>query len=627
MNEQATIVAEKPRRKRRWFWYLGIGFLVLIVWQVVSWLTPVPAPLASAAAVTDKVYEAVYSDEIMKRAAELPADVNILVVGLDNRLASHDNHADAIHLICIHTKDSVSAQIISIPRGTEVSGYGITDDLSFMANVRALKGRNTFIKAVSRLTGKKVNYYVEVTFSQVMGVLELLGYKDPATALQFLRHRKSYALGDVQRSYNQGKFIRTQIIRRADLLTGAKGDLLMRMGLGMVDTDLDLNTVQAIVYLLKERNALNDQRISQTMKPKINLARLDSVAIPEPDEMQEAVSKLVRRTGDQIDDLGRYNPYPRINEVISRAEQQKSARAALAIIEPVYEQKAWLQVQERPQRQELRDRVENVLIRAYTETNKQDKISVVKKYMTEERQAFQDIEREARRFSYGRRPGVHKKEGGTSLDPVAAARAKQDEIGQKQTRIEPQAPSENNAAATRPAQNTDAQQPAANGTVEGNTTAPHDGPQVQPLNPDASHHDAPNTNETPKSETPKSEAPKSSEAPRSEAPKSEAPKHEVTQAQPKHTTPVTRTAPNARNLGATPTAAKSGTRTATGNAAATRSGTTATKKPATTKPANGKATTAKGAPAKGTPAKASTAKSGAGNNQVRVHPIAPNGNR
>lgn len=429
----------KPRRRRRWYWYLGISILLLFIWQVTAWLTPVPAPLASAAAVTDEVYEAVYDEAITERAAQLPAEVNILLVGLDNRLASTDNHADAIHLISVRTKDSVGVTITSIPRGTEVKGMGIAEDLSFMANVRALKGRKTFMKAVAKLTRKKkIDYYVEVTFSQVMGVLELLGYDDPATTLQYLRHRKTYALGDVQRSYNQGKFLRQQAIRRADLLTGAKGDLLIRMGLGMVDTDLDVETTQAIVYLLKNREALNEQRIAVTMMPKMNLERMEKEgAIPEPEQIASVVNKLVRRTGDQMDDLGRYNPYPRMRELVNRAAAQKSPKAVVAMLETPYNQKGWLQIQERPERREIRDRVEDLLTKAYVDLKKPEKAEAVRTYMAEERKAFSDVERQTRRFNYGKRIMSPKRE---KLDPEAAARAKQDEIGQKQTHVEPQEP-------------------------------------------------------------------------------------------------------------------------------------------------------------------------------------------
>ncbi|MCC7437287.1 MAG: LCP family protein [Armatimonadetes bacterium] len=444
MSQELSLTASdehpQPRRKRRWLRVLLIAVLGLAAWQAISWVTPIPSPVVSATVVTDNLYDAVYSEGIIARADSLPAELNILLVGLDNRVASTDNHADAIHLVTIHTKEPVNVTIQSIPRGTPVTGYGIPDDLSFMANVRALRGRNSLMKAVAKLAKKrKIDYYVEVSFSQVMGVLELLGYKDPATALQFLRHRKSYALGDVQRSYNQGKFLMTQAIRRGDMLTGAKGDVMLRMGLGMVDTDLDLETVQAIVYLLKERGALNQERMAVKLLPSANSSALVDTDIPDPDQMNTAVNSLIRKLGSHVDDLGRYDPYPKIESVVDRAESQRQPKAALAVIKPVYEQKAWLQIQERPRRQEIRDRVERILMNAYNATKQPQKAMEVHRYMADERKAFSDVEGEHRNFSYGRRY-IKNKPAEAVVDTQALIRAQQDEIGQKQTPIEPQEP-------------------------------------------------------------------------------------------------------------------------------------------------------------------------------------------
>jgi|GEM_PF-2374464 len=434
-----TAPIKPPRKRRRWLWWIGGAILVLGVWQLSSSVAPtvVPSPVKAAAAVTDEIYDAAYGADIIERAHQLPREVNILVVGLDNRVASNDNHADAIHLVSIRTKDSVGVTIYSVPRGTEVKGYNIDPDLSFMANVRALRGRKALMGAVARLCGKKkIDYYIEVTFSHVMGVLELLGYKDPATALQYLRHRKSYALGDVQRSYNQGKFIRHQLIKRGDLLTGAKGDVLMRMGLGMVDTDLDLNTAQAIVYLLREAQAMDEEHVAVEMRPRINYSRLDSTDTPDPNQIGNVVNMLVRRTGGMIDDLGRYNPYPKLRDIITRASAlSKNPKATIAVLEPLYEQKAWLQVQERPQRAQLRDSVEDMLVRSYIALKKPEKAQAVHDYMVNERKAFSEVERETRSFSYGRRQGVAHHEPN---DAAAVRRAQQDNAGQKQTRVQPQ---------------------------------------------------------------------------------------------------------------------------------------------------------------------------------------------
>lgn len=479
MDSDTIVVASQPRTtKRRWFWWLGVILLFLVGWQALSYVAPVvPSPVKSAAVVTDKIYEAAFSDAIIKRAGELPAEVNILVVGLDNRVASTDNHADAIHLISIRTKDSIGVTITSVPRGTEVKGYGIADDLSFMANVRALKGRPALMRAIARLTKKrKIDYYVEVTFSQVMGVLELLGYKDPATALQYLRHRKSFILGDVQRSYNQGKFIRSQIIRRADMLTGAKGDIMIRMGLGMVDTDLDLETVQAFVYLLSNANVLDEQHVSLEMRPKINYGRLDSTATPEPDEIAGVVNTLVRRVGKDIDDLGRYNPFPKLQAIVQRAAaSEKNPRAVVAILQPLYSQKAWLQIQERPQRRQVRDGVEDMLIRAYTELKQPQKATEVHDYMVNERKTFSEVEREDRRFNYGRRVGGHHS---TPSDAASIKRARKDNLGQQQTHVEPQTP-------TAPSR----KEPTDENPAHTNTNNHQSDPQV--IRQDAPKQDAP----------------------------------------------------------------------------------------------------------------------------------------
>jgi hypothetical protein len=277
-----------------------------------------------------------------------------------------------------------------------------------------------------------------------MGVLELLGYKDPATALQFLRHRKSFPLGDIQRSHNQAAFIRSQMIRRSNLLEGAKGDVMIRMGLGMVDTDLDLLTAQALVYILRHNNVLDEAHIALDMRPRQGMSALLDIEIPEPDQMDSTVNKLVRKLGDEVDDLGRYDPYPQIRAIVDRATQQTRPRAVIAVIEPVYKQKAWLQIQERPNRQDIRDRVEDLLVKAYTDSKQPLKAGEVSKYMAEERKAFSDVEREQRRFSYGRRAVKRHASGSGTVQPdsAARARARQDDIPQEHTPVELQMPSE-----------------------------------------------------------------------------------------------------------------------------------------------------------------------------------------
>jgi hypothetical protein len=203
----------------------------------------------------------------------------------------------------------------------------------------------------------------------------------------------------------------------------------------MVDTDLDLETVQALIYTLKKHDALDTEHFRIELLPHAAYSALEDIATPEPDQVDSVVNRLVRRTGDMIDDLGRYDPYPRLDEVVSRAEAQRKPKGVIAVIQPVYEQKAWLQVQERPRRREIRNRVERLLVNAYTELNQPEKATAVRQYMVEERKAFNEVEQERRAFTYGRRYVKAKAE---TVDTQAVERAKEDEIGQRQTPVTPQ---------------------------------------------------------------------------------------------------------------------------------------------------------------------------------------------
>jgi hypothetical protein len=207
------------------------------------------------------------------------------------------------------------------------------------------------------------------------------------------------------------------------------------MGIGMVDTDLDLETAQALVYRLRNANALDTAHIALDLLPHENLTALEDIEIPDPDHIGSVVDKLVRRVGDEIDDLGRYDPYPHVKEIVDRAEKQAKPRAIIALLEPLYAQKGWLQIQERPRRQEIRDRVQALLVKAYNGSKQPGKATAVEQYMAEERKAFSDVEGEHRSFSYGRRAGARHHE---KPNPAAIIRAKQDDIPQEQTPVEPQ---------------------------------------------------------------------------------------------------------------------------------------------------------------------------------------------
>jgi len=121
--------------------------------------------------------------------------INIMVTGIDSRLGDNMAHADANHVLRFFL-DSGLVEIISIPRDTPAdAGFDDTTGFNRLTNVRANRGRRTYLNTVSKIAGiSSIDYYVEFGFSQAIGLLELLGYKDNASStLRVLRSRQAYS--------------------------------------------------------------------------------------------------------------------------------------------------------------------------------------------------------------------------------------------------------------------------------------------------------------------------------------------------------------------------------------------------------------------------------------------------
>ncbi|MFA6572265.1 MAG: hypothetical protein WCT77_13645, partial [Bacteroidota bacterium] len=181
--------------------------------------------------------------------------VSIQITGIDSRLGSGCPHADANHLLNIWL-DSGKIEIISVPRGTFAdAGFDDTTGLNYLANVRANRSRKTYLKTISEITGtKKIDYYVEFGFSQAIGLIELLGFKNNSVQmLRMLRSRKAFGIGDFQRAYNQGQFIRQMILSHFNDIKGLPGDALIFGAIHLVDTDLKFETAKEIIRILREK--------------------------------------------------------------------------------------------------------------------------------------------------------------------------------------------------------------------------------------------------------------------------------------------------------------------------------------------------------------------------------------
>lgn len=295
--------------------------------------------------------------------------INIVLIGIDSRLNVRDARADAIHLFTINP-DSAVVEIMSIPRDTYCDlGYPDTTSFNIIANARAL-GYSGFMRRVAELTKRgSVRYYIEVGFSQAMGVLEILGYKDPVSTLKFLRTRKALAAGDVQRSHNQASFLRQNLMSKFPLLTGATGELILSAGLNFVTTNLTKDYCQGLIYALQQRNFPHHRfdavRLRMLPQYKIRLKEMTADSLTVAQTLQRA--RRVLGEGDA--------PVVNVPEYLRRANRLAAADSArpgqvIHRLRRLADQHAWLQIQDITTRNGIRDTLLTLLERAYRKAGK-----------------------------------------------------------------------------------------------------------------------------------------------------------------------------------------------------------------------------------------------------------------
>ncbi len=296
--------------------------------------------------------------------------VNILIIGSDARLGASALHADAIHLFTI-SPDSGIIEITSVPRDTYCDlGYPDTTTFNHITNARAV-GINGFLKRVEEICHRgSVRYYIEVGFSQVMGILELLGYKDPVQTLKFLRSRKTLRGGDIQRSHNQALFMRHSIIDKFDLLTGASGEIILTAGLQLVSTNLTKDFCLGLLYNLKERGFPKQRSDGVRLRTlpiyKIRLAEM----LPDSVTIHSTLQKADQILSEEIGEV-HVNVTSFLRKKLRKAIADSSHPSrVISDLHRYYSQKAWMQIQNRNERIGLRDSLLYCLGNAYKKLGK-----------------------------------------------------------------------------------------------------------------------------------------------------------------------------------------------------------------------------------------------------------------
>lgn len=301
--------------------------------------------------------------------------INILIVGIDSRLSARDARADALHLVTVNP-DSAIVEIMSIPRDTYVDlGHPDTTTFNIIANAKTTDNRWLMHKVADVAERGPVKYYAEVGFSQAMGIMEILGYRDPVKTLQFLRTRRTLPGGDIQRAHNQAIFMRQNLIDKFPLLTGATGDMIITAALNFLTTNLSRDFCLGLVYSLKQRG-FPDHRpdaVRLRMLPGNNIRLRQMVA--DSATIHNTLARVERRVGESS---GAPDVVSYLRRVYIRAMKDSAHPGKIVYrLRRLNEQHAWLQVQDTHARGGIRDTLTSLLVFAYRELGQNENADAV----------------------------------------------------------------------------------------------------------------------------------------------------------------------------------------------------------------------------------------------------------
>lgn len=304
--------------------------------------------------------------------------INISVTGLDNRIGTRSNHADANHVLSI-LLDSGKIEIISVPRDTPAdAGLEDTTGLNKLTVVRAVRGRKAYQKELARIAGvDKIHYWIETGFSQVMGLLEFFGYKDTRSTLQVLRSRTGLGGADYQRSYNQGQFIRQMILRHFDKVKGLSGEFIIRAALTILNTNLTTAVVKDIIDKLDAHGFPRSTddivvKIRPPMFTKFKIYNFTDEDVVESlrykiEKFNESYIHDSTHTAPDIFDLLKYR--------LDLAAQDSASHPQRVInkLKVMFSQHAWLQITDPSLRDSIRNEFGILLSDAYTKRKRPEK--------------------------------------------------------------------------------------------------------------------------------------------------------------------------------------------------------------------------------------------------------------
>lgn len=338
----------------------------------------VPAALPTSVVISSSSSDFSIVSTASVSAPKVPQEeIAILLLGLDSRQHQTSAHCDAIHLFTLNTIEK-TIKITSIPRGTYVyipPGIYPQSD-SYFANACKWAGIPYLTKQVEKLLNTQVDYTVKVGFSQTLGILRALQL--PTTdSLRWLRARKSFIIGDNQRSHNQAVFMKDAILKKLDMFKNPMWFPVAKVAYSYVDTDLDFESAYALLRFYAESDLENHpERIKLAMKPH----RITEDLHFDFDNPEATFNKypLLRETATS----NRGSKSPALaetqREVVQNITKQLNTHGSLVSI---VQKKLWLQIEDENVREDLYFKIITRLVEG--EQNQEKKIDLVTEYIQE----------------------------------------------------------------------------------------------------------------------------------------------------------------------------------------------------------------------------------------------------
>ena len=322
--------------------------------------------------------------------------INIAVTGVDSRLGDSYRHADANHVISILV-DSGKIEIISVPRDTySDAGYDDTTGQNKLTIVRAAKGQKTYLKELARIAEiDKIHYFVEFGFSQAIGLIEMLGHSNAAGTLRVLRSRTGLGGDDFQRVYTQAQFIKQNLLSNFENFNSFKGDLIIRAGLALVETDLTASKVTEIRDILKSKNFGQDDDVTIKIRPPFPV-KFKIYDLNNPEVIAALTKKIdsfnESHNHDSVDtDIDKVVTR-RLTKTIENTIKSKYAQSNIRAMNTLYQQRAWLQISDLHLRDSIRDLFCQTLIKVYLAKKDSVRSKAIQNYLELEKKVLKSKE-------------------------------------------------------------------------------------------------------------------------------------------------------------------------------------------------------------------------------------------